>query len=112
MAGAKCLDCNLTHKQLLAGLVYVLCQVNSMTCTPEVLMADSKCLLCLTEKQLIAAAVYLLCTGGSGGGGGGGGQVVIDGTGSPPPDPTKPAISYPANGGGISEWSVALQQWI
>lgn len=111
-AAAKCLDCNLTHKQAIAALVYVLCTVNSMSCTPTSLMAGAKCIMCLTEKQLIAAAVYLICTGGTGGGGSGTQQVYQDHTGSPPDDPTKPALSFPTGGGGVSEWDVVSQTWI
>lgn len=115
MAGADCLVCDLSHKQLLAGLVYVLCQANNMNCAPATLMSGSKCILCLTEKQLLAAAVYLLCTGGSGGGGSapaGAGFILQDATGGPPPDPTRPWLSFPTGGGGISEWDVASQTWI
>src|SRR5690348_9360141 len=64
--GAKCIEC-LTHKQLLAAMVYLLCTQNNMNCTPASLMAGAKCIMCLTEKQLIAAMVYLQCTGGGGG---------------------------------------------
>lgn len=111
MAEAKCLACDFNHKELLAALVYVLCQANSMSCTPATLAAESECLRCsMTEKQLLAAAVYLICNGGTGGGGTQ--QVLQAATGSPPPDPTKPAISFPTGGGGISEWDVASQTWI
>jgi|SRR5690348_5513783 len=69
--GAKCIEC-LTHKQLLAAMVYLLCTQNNMNCTPASLMAGAKCIMCLTEKQLIAAMVYLQCQGGGGGGSTGG----------------------------------------
>ena len=69
---ASDLQQKLTHKGLLAALVYVLCQANDMNCTPATLAAASECLRCsMTEKGLLAAAVYLICTGGTGGGGGG-----------------------------------------
>jgi len=71
VAGSSCIECSLTHKQLLAALVYVLCQVNNMNCTASSLAAASECLRCaMTEKSLLAAAVYILCTNGAGGGGG------------------------------------------
>lgn len=82
MAGASCLACDLTHKELLAALVYVLCTVNSMSCTPKSLAAASECIRCaFTEKQMLAAMVYLICNGGTGGGGGAAG--VTRGNGSP-----------------------------
>jgi hypothetical protein len=147
----------MTHKSLLASLVYILCKANNMTCTPASLAAASECYRCsMTEKSLLAAAVYILCTSGGGGSGGGtiltgagapvadpgvtnavytdtntgniyswyagawhlssGGaalqQIYQDHTGSAPADPTKPAISFPTGGGGISEWNVASQTWI
>lgn len=39
-------------------------------------------------------------------------QIFQDATGSPPPDPTKPAISYPTGGGGITVWDVDSQAWV
>ncbi len=77
LAGAECLECALTHKQLLAALVYVQCTANSMNCSPSSLLAGANCIMCLTEKQLIAALVYIQCTNNGGGGGGGGGGTGV-----------------------------------
>lgn len=78
--GSKCIECALTHKQLLAAMVYLLCTQNNMNCSPASLMQGAKCIMCLTEKQLIAALVYIQCTGeGSAGGtfGGNGSPVGV-----------------------------------
>lgn len=69
----------LSHKQLLAALLYVQCTANGMNCTPSSLMSGANCLLCLSEKQLIAALVYIQCINNGGGGGGGGGGGVTCG---------------------------------
>lgn len=74
----------LTHKQLLAALVYVLCTANGMNCTPKSLSDASNCLYCaMTEKQLIAALLFVQCSGGGGGGG-----SVACGTGAPTTPPS------------------------
>jgi len=65
----------------------------------------------LSDRDLRECLLAAACAGG-GGGGGGSGAVLQDATGSAPPDPTKPAISFPTGGGGISEWDVASQTWI
>lgn len=119
-AASSCLACDLTHKQLLAALVYVLCTSNKMTCTPASLAAASECLRCaLTEKQLLASAVYLICNGGTGGGGGGGGgQLVIYTTTDPttdgkfPTDQTQPAVAYKLDGTGPTfVWNTTTHVW-
>lgn len=70
-AASGLLEQKLTHKQLLAAAVYLLCVQNSMSCTPSSLAsASGQLACCMTEKQLLAAAVYLLCVGGGGAGGG------------------------------------------
>lgn len=75
---SNCLACSMTYKQLLASLVYVLCEANNMDCTPASLAAASECYRCsMTEKSLLASAVYILCNGGAGGGG------TLGGTGAP-----------------------------
>ena len=52
----------------------------------------------------------ILQAGGSGGFGSG--AVLQDATGGPPPQPTKPAISFPTGGGVTSQWDVASQTWV
>jgi len=37
--------------------------------------------------------------------------IFQDRTGSPPDDPTKPALSYPTGGGDLSQWDVQSQTW-
>lgn len=78
--GSKCIECALTHKQLLAAMVYLLCTQNNMNCSPTSLMAGAKCIMCLTEKQLLAALVYIQCQGGGG--------SVACGTGAPSAAPS------------------------
>ena len=118
VAGSDCIACNLTHKQLLASLVYVLCQVNKMNCTPASLASAAECYKCaMTEKQLLASAVYILCTNGAGGGGGGGQLVVYTAAdpttgGNFPTDKTQPAIAYSQNGTGPTYvWNTLTQAW-
>lgn len=64
---SKLLAGSLSHKQLLASMVYILCTSNNMNCSATSLAAASKCIMCLTEKQLLAALVYVQCQGGGGG---------------------------------------------
>ena len=104
-AASSCLACDLTHKQLLAALVYVLCTSNNMSCTPSSLVAASECIRCaMTEKQMLAAMVFLICNGGTGGTGGSGAQLVLYTTTNPTTDGVTPtninanAIAYRADG--------------
>lgn len=45
-------------------------------------------------------------------GAGGAVQVFENRDPAPPDDPTKAAVSFPTNGGTLSQWSVALQAWV
>jgi len=58
----------------------------------------------LTQAQLdiiIAAVISQLSV-----------QIYQDHTGSPPDDPTLPALSYPTGGGTLSQWDVDSQTWV
>lgn len=117
LEGAECIECSLTHKQILASLVYVLCVSNSMNCTPSTLLAGANQLLALTEKQLLASAVYVLCVGG--GGGGGGSVQVLNFTGASPTadglvpaNPLLDAIAYKYGGAlPVYYWNTNTQAW-
>lgn len=52
------------------------------------------------------------CPCPTGGGGTGVTQVYVDKAPAAPDDPTKPALSYPAGGGALSQWDVASQSWV
>ena len=57
----------MSERQLLASLVCILAQANSMACDPATLGADSKCLwTSMSERQLLAAIANLICQGGGG----------------------------------------------
>ncbi len=64
----------------------------------------------LSARGLLECIVVSACAAGAAFSSAGG--VLQDATGSPPPDPTKPWISFPTGGGGVSEWDVASQTWI
>lgn len=85
-----------------------------MTCDAPTLMEQAKCLTGLSHDDRSLVELVLLCNimNGTGGGAGVKQQILQDATGAPPPDPTKPAISFPTGGGGISEWDVLSQTWI
>ena len=88
---------------------------DSVDCSPESLLEAAKCYLAeMSPEQLDAVETYLACQIATSGGGGGGGtiQVFQDHTGSPPGDPTKPALSFPTGGGTISQWDVDSQSWL
>lgn len=114
-AASSCLACDLTHKQLLAALVYIQCTVNKMSCTPATLAAQAECLKCaLTEKQLLAALVYLVCSNG----GIGSGQLVIYTTTDPtadgqfPANQALPAVAYKLDGTGPTfVWNTTTHIW-
>lgn len=90
VSASNCLECAMTHKQLLAALLYVQCTANGMNCTPASLVAASECLKCsMTEKQLLAALVYIQCTTNGGGGGG-----TSCGAGAPVAAPTGTCALY------------------
>lgn len=79
VAESACINCSLTHKQILAALLFVAATNAGMSTNPTVLMAESACIQCgMTEKQILAALLYVNCAGGGGGAGGG-----LVGTGSP-----------------------------
>jgi hypothetical protein len=119
-SGAASLEQSLTHKGLLAALVYVLCQVNNMSCTPQSLASLSECFRCgMTEKGLLAAAVYILCNNGSGGGGSGGSVQVLQYTGATPTADglvpasiNSPAIAYKSDGSDATySWNTTSHTW-
>ena len=119
LAAAECFDCALTHKQLLASLVYVLCQINGMSCTPASLSKAAECFRCaLTEKQLIASLVYLVCNGSTAIGGGAVGQIIIYTAVNPtiqglvPANINAPAIAYSATGvNSTYTWNTTSHTW-
>ena len=81
-------------------------------CSAQDLLTAGACFSCLTKKELQIVIAQLLCEI-SAEGGGGTTQVFIDyAPGTPPTDPTKPALSYPAGGGSLSQWDVASQTWV
>lgn len=76
---------------LLAEIVYLLCQLNSMECDPDTLAESSNCLSQWNEGALLGAAVFLLCELTNGGGLGSG--VLSDGAVDPVAAPTNPAVT-------------------
>ena len=118
LSGAACDLCALTHKQLLASMVALLCKANNMNCDPKSLLAAANCILCsMTEKQMLASMVNLLCVGGgTGGGASGSGQIVAYTGANPNADGVKPAnTQLPAiavkPAGTTYTWSIAAQNW-
>lgn len=95
LSASECLGCGMTHKQLLAALVYIQCKANNMDCTPATLNVNATQLReKMTEKQLLAALVYIQCINNGGGGGGGGTPLVTGGAGVPVADPGIPFQVY------------------
>lgn len=97
--------------------ILLLCNIlngTTMTCDAATLMAAAKCLTGLSYDDRSLVELILLCNimNGTGGGAATKQQVLQDATAAPPPDPTKPAISFATGGGGISEWDVLSQTWI
>lgn len=64
-----CLD-KQDQQTLLAQIVWLLCQLNSMSCDPDALAEIDaiKCLQNWDQQSLLAAAVYQLCVISGGGG--------------------------------------------
>jgi len=85
---AECFGCGAGPKQLLAEILYVLCQVNGMNCSPQALIKQSAAFFQqMSETQMLASITFLLCNGGAG-------QQVFAGKGAPS------ASLVPANGAG------------
>lgn len=82
-----------------------------MPCDPDTLNDAAKCLIGLSERQLLAALVYLVCNGG----GGGINAMQIYTGAAPPAAPINPAIGalfYPDGGGAVQQWDTATAAWI
>ena len=109
VSSSECLECAMTHKQLLAALLYVQCTANGMNCTPSSLVSASECLRCaMTEKQLLAALVYIQCTN-NGGGGGGGAPDFINYAGPPVDNP--PTLAYIVVDVNYRQWQYGSSGW-
>lgn len=102
---------DLSQTQLWVVIAEALAQQVSMTAEELLDAACEDGIATLSENQLLVAIAEGINQGG-GGGGGGTIQVYQDHTGSPPGDPTKPALSFPNGGGQISQWNVATQEWL
>lgn len=77
----SCLQ-NQDQQTLLAQMVYLLCQLNSMSCDPDTLaeIDEVKCLQNWDQQSLLAAAVFQLCE--------------LNGGGGPNPPPPPPSTSW------------------
>lgn len=117
-AGAACLDCIPKGMQM-PVLISIFAQIAGMSADAATLVSDARCLQCIPHGMQMPVLIYLAQQIIAGGGGGGMGvgllQVGVNGWAGPPalpPDPTRPWLSYPSGGGGISEWDVPSQTWI
>ena len=93
-------------------LLIVLAQASAGSMATATELLEDACtsgIACLPDKQLL---IVIAQATNAGGGAGGVQQVYQDHTGSPPDDPTKPAISFPTGGGTISQWDVGSQTWV
>lgn len=121
-SAARCFDCGLDVKSLLAIAVYELRSLAGLdSMTPAQLAEASKCFNCGQGIQdLLAGATYLLDQVTGGGAGGVLREVYTGDETDPngiytPNDPTKPAIYYPTGGGTggtLFQWEVSTQQWV
>lgn len=110
MPDAVCLTC-LDRRQLLAIIVYQLCQLTNMACDPATLMASAKCFQCADEGQSLAMIVYLLCKIQEGGGVGGGG--VLCGAGDPAVDPgSNCSLYYDTVSAALWYWDDGTSAWL
>lgn len=105
---------NQDQQTLLAQIVYLLCQLNSMACDPDTLaeIQEVRCLQNWDQQSLLAAAVYQLCLLNGGGGGSALLEVYQDRDPLPPNDPTKGALNYPLGGGALTQWDILSQAWV
>lgn len=117
--GIACLDGQSTQTSL-AQMVYLLCQLNGMTCDPDTLaeIPEIACLQNWDQQSLWAAAVYELCMISSGGAGTQ--EVYEDVFDDPngnvtPVNPTKPARYsqlFSAGGTGVEfHWQPDTADW-
>lgn len=81
------------------------------TCSAQTLLSEGECLLCLTKHELLVVIAQLLCQINEAGGLSLV-QVYEGRDPAAPDDPTKAALSFPTNGGTLTQWSVALQAWV
>jgi uncharacterized protein YgiM (DUF1202 family) len=65
----------------------------------------------LDTRMLMIAILQAACAGG-GAAGAVSQQVLATGNSVPPPDPTKPALSYNVATQVLFEWNVATQLWM
>ena len=106
-SGISCLD----ERGLMIALAQALATSLNMTAPQLLAAACVSGVACLGDRQLLVVIAEAMREGGGGGGGGGTTQVYQDHTGSPPTDPTQPALSFPTGGGDLSQWDVASQTW-
>jgi len=86
------------------------------TCSPQTLISEGSCLLCLTKHELLVVIAQLLCEINEAGGL----SLVQVYTGAfadpngnvTPDDPTRAALFYPNGGGTQFQWDVVSQAWV
>jgi hypothetical protein len=110
VAESDCINCSLSHKQILAALLYAAATAASMSTNPSTLVAESACIRCaMTEKQILAALLYVTCAGGGSGGGGSAAPDSISYAGPPIVNP--PALAYVVVDSNYVQWQYGPNGW-
>ena len=119
LTGGRCFDCygaSAVQMMRLSLLSNILTALNPMAATdPQSLLTYGKCFDCYGANgiQMMELALLDQILAAGGGGGGGTQEVFQDyAPGTPPTDPTKPALSFSTGGGTLFQWDVASQTWV
>jgi hypothetical protein len=116
LAIANCFNCVPPGQWQLLRIA-LLCRISqgvTLACDPQTLLSEAAAFN-IPGGQMQLLELALLCriqTAGVGTSGAVSQQVLATGNSVPPPDPTKPALSYNVATQVLFEWNVATQLWM